>query len=760
MERNRDPRVTRLILLRLLIVVLAAVLIGRLWQLQMVAGEKYRLLADANRLRDVDLPAPRGVIYDRNGEILARNRPSFTVEVVPGDLPEDEPGEPAGSGDAQVLDRLLAILARPVEGIPLSVQSSPTSSPTPIPSPTSKPVKGKATPAPTPDPRSVIKERDPWVMPRTDIEQKIADGRLGGAYRPITVARYINEETAFLIAEDAVDLPGVQLVLEPIRDYPSGDLTSHIIGYMGHIPESQLADYESAGYAQNDQVGLTALELSLEDELRGTPSQQTIEVDVNGRKVRTVGEQKAAVPGRNVVLSLDLQLQDVATKALQAAFAKSSGFTKADQGAVVALDPRNGKILALVSLPSYDNNLFAKGITDEAYKALLSDPLLPMYNQAIAGMYPPGSTFKIIMASGGLQEGIINANSKLGDGFDGSNDGVIWVPNDFAPWDQSLAQPFYSWTHKYGYGHGLHNVRHALTVSDDIFFYELGGGYRDRFQGLGSKLIGDYAKAFGLGAPTGIELLGEASGLVPTSKWKRLNYAESWLTGDTYNMSIGQGFVLATPLQMANVTAAIANRGTLYQPQLVDHLTDENGETVRPFAPKLLRTVPVDPKNVDVVREGMYGAINFPDGTATNVKVPGVVIAGKTGTAEFFRDWNKDGKPDRDDHDNLPTHAWFTSFAPYIDPEIVVTVFIANGGEGSLVASPVANEVLKAYFAEKNAANQPQGEVVGTQPTPNQVAGSGPAPAQPAGENATPATPATGQPATELPTAAPAGAGQ
>ncbi len=496
------------------------------------------------------------------------------------------------------------------------------------------------------------------------------------------MARYINEETAFLIAEDSVNLPGVQLVLEPIRDYPSGSLTAHIVGYMGHIPEDQLPDYESRGYAQNDQVGLTALELGFENEMRGTPSQQTIEVDVNGRKVRTVGEPKAAIPGSNLVLSLDLRLQEAATKALQAAFDRSSGFTKANQGSVIALDPRNGKVLALVSLPSYDNNLFAKGITDEAYSALLKDPLLPMYDQTIAGMYPPGSTFKIIMASGGLQEGVINANTKLGDGWDGANDGIIWVPNDFAPWDQSLAQPFYSWTHKYGYGHGLNNVKHALSVSDDIFFYELGGGYRDIFQGLGSKRIGEYAKSFGLGAPTGIELLGESSGLVPTSKWKRVNYAESWLTGDTYNMSIGQGYVLSTPLQMANATAAIANRGTLYQPQLVDHLTDDKGEVVRPFEPKVLRTVPVDPKNLDAVREGMYGAINFPYGTATRVKVPGVLLAGKTGTAEFFRDWNKDGKPDRDDKDNLPTHAWFTSFAPYVDPEIVVTVFIANGGEG------------------------------------------------------------------------------
>ena len=699
MLEPRERKYSRLGLLRLVVVVVVLTLIGRLWQIQMVAGEKYRLLADQNRLRDMDVTAPRGVIYDRNGEILARNRPSFSVVVVPGDLPEDAEDEAEGTGDARVLNRLLAILNRPASGA------------LPSPTPTAAAgAKGKTAPAPTPNPASVIRERDPWIMPRAEIETKIADGRLGGAYRSITVARYIREATAFLIAEDAVNLPGVQLVLEPIRDYPSGALTSHIVGYMGHIPEHLVAEYEEQGYQQNDQVGLTALENSFEDELRGEPSEQIIEVDVHGRRVRTVGEPKPAVPGHNLVLSIDLTLQEVTTRALQISLDNSSGFTKASQGVVIALDPRNGKVLALVSLPSYDNNLFAKGITTEAYTALLNDPLLPMFNQAVAGQYPPGSTFKIIMAAAGLQEAVITVNTRLGDGFDGTNDGIIWVPNDFAPWDQSLAQPFYSWTHKYGYGHGLDDVRHALAVSDDIFFYMLGGGYRDRFEGLGSKRMGDYAKMFGLGAATGIELQGEAAGLVPTSKWKRINYAESWLTGDTYNMSIGQGYVLATPIQMANATAAIANRGTLYKPQLVDHLTDDAGEVVRPFQAEVLQEVAVDPRYIDVVREGMYGAMNFPYGTATRIRVPGVVLAGKTGTAEFARDWNKDGQPDRDDKGNLPTHAWFTAFAPYVDPEIVVTVFVMNGGEGSSVAAPVAGEVLNAYFAAKKQAAETAGD--------------------------------------------------
>lgn len=690
MRHTRRAAGTRLFLLQVLVGLTAVVLVGRLWQLQMVAGEQYRLLSDRNRLRQVDIAAPRGVIYDSRGQILARNRPSFTVVVIPADLPKDKSGVPDEERQSALLDRLMALLATPGQGV--------TPTPTPTPEAARKQPAGAAA-----DSVFVIREREPWVMPRAEIEQKIADALLGGAYRPITVARYIREETAFLIAEDAINLPGVQLELEPIRDYPTGALTSHIIGHMGHIPQDQLQRYQELGYQMNDQIGLTGLEATFESELRGIPGRQTIEVDVHGRRVRTIGQGNPAVPGHNLVLNVDVALQRAATEALQAALDNSSGFTKATQGVVIALNPRNGKVLALVSLPSYDNNLFAKGITAEAWQALNTDPNLPLFDRAIGGQYPPGSVFKIIVAAAGLQEGVISTRSLLGDGFDGRNDGIIWLPNQYFPWDASLAQPFYSWTHKYGYGHGLHNIKNALAVSDDIFFYLLGGGYPDRYKGLGSKKIGEYARMFGLGAPTGIELLGEARGLVPDSRWKRLNYAENWLTGDTYNMSIGQGYILASPLQMANATAAVANRGYLWKPQLVDYITDDEGNVVRPFQPVLLREVPVDPALLDVVREGMYGAVNWPQGTATRVRVPGVTVAGKTGTAEYFRDDNKDGKEDRDAKGNLPVHAWFSCFAPYIDPEIVVTVFIANGGEGSSVAAPVAAQVLNAYFGGKGA---------------------------------------------------------
>ena len=596
MRGTKLPARGRLLILQAVIVVIIAVLIGRLWQLQMITGERYRVLSDRNRLREVDVAAPRGVIYDRDGQILARNRPSFSVVLVPGDLPQDKEGDAEGAAAAAVVDRLLEILNRPAPVLTTAPE------PTPIPGDAEIEPNVTATPAPqkkpsaSPTPILAIQERSAWVMPRDEIDTKIIEGELGGAYRPVTVARYIQEATAFLLAEDAVNLPGVQLVLEPIRDYPSGALTSHIVGYMGHIPEDQLAQYKDQGYRQDEQVGLAGLETSFEDALRGKPSRQTIEVDVHGRRVRTVGEPDPAQPGHNLVLSLDLDLQRAATEALQEALDKSEGFTKATQGVAIAMDPRNGKILALVSLPGYDNNLFAKGITTEAWNALTSDPNLPLFNRAISGQYPPGSVFKTIVAAGGLQEGTITARSRLGDGFDGSNDGVIWLPNEYFPWDRSMAQPFVSWNAKLGFGHGMITVRDALAVSDDIFFYELGGGYPDRFVGLGSKGIGEYARAFGLDEVTGIDVPGEASGHVPDSKWKRHTYAENWLTGDTYNMSIGQGYLLTTPLQMASATAAVANRGSLWKPQILDHITDDKGNVVQPFQPKLLREVPVDPE--------------------------------------------------------------------------------------------------------------------------------------------------------------------
>jgi len=636
------------------------VLAGQLWRLQIVQGDTYRWKANHNRFRVVSLQAPRGVIYDRQGVILARNRPRYQVAVVPEDLPQ------GGAERERVLRRLLRLL-----------RTSPSTE------------TMQATP-PSDETSSPSAETLPSLE---ELEAQIAEASKGGSFRPLLVSDNVSRDVALVIEEEGPDLPGVQVIVQPRREYPSGALTSHIIGYTGPIPRESVDAYVERGYAPTDQVGLAGLEFTFEDELRGQAGYRLIVVDVHGREVRTVGQPQMPIPGHNLILTIDLELQQAAEEALR----HGLQMAHSRAGVVIAMDPRDGAVLAMVSLPSYDNNLFAKGISAEEYAALSEDPDRPLVNHAISGIYPPGSTFKIIPAAAGLEEGVITPGALLGDGEDGANDGVIWLPNKYFPEDRQQDQPFYCWSHKYGYGHGRVNLVQAIALSCDIFFYQLAGGYHE-FEGLGVETLDRYARLFGLGEVTGIDLPGEHPGLVPDPKWKRLTYAENWVTGDTYNMAIGQGFILATPLQMLNATAAVANGGYLYRPQLVYQVTDAEGKVYRAFAPELIRELPIAPEHLTLVREGMYQAVNWEHGTATKAALPDIAVAGKTGTAEFFIDRNQDGWPDRDAKGNLPTHAWFTAFAPYEDPEIALVVFIEGGGEGSSTAVPVAAEILQAYF--------------------------------------------------------------
>jgi penicillin-binding protein 2 len=646
MKQDRPALFRRFWVYRGFIFLTFLVLIGQLWRLQIDQGAFYRRLADHNRLRRITVPGPRGVIYDRNGHILVRNRPSFVVALVPADLPEDPEEE------AAVIHRLAELLDAPTE---------PTA-------------PGKSLPA-----LGGALPRFRLRLSEAEMREHVANARLGNAYMPVPVATQIDRELAFQVEELRHTLPGVHVIVEPVREYLAGPLMAHLLGYMGPIPEAEADTYAEKGYSPNDLVGLTGLEYTYEQELRGRAGSRLIEVDVLGREVRTVAEESAPVPGHNLILTIDLTLQT----AMEAALRKGLEAAQSKSGVAIAMNPQTGEILGMVSLPSYDNNLFARGIRMEEYTALLHDPKHPLVNHAISGLYPPGSTFKIIPAAGALEEGIINAGTTIYD------EGVLWLPNQYFPNDPSQAQPFYCWIHKYGRGHGNVNVISALAVSCDVFFYVVAGGYQN-FQGLGIELLNYYAHQFGLGELSGIDLPAENPGLVPDPRWKRINLAESWVTGDTYNMAIGQGFVLATPLQILNATAAIANGGSLYRPQVVRQILDADGNVVRDFQPRLIRQIPVSPENLELVRQGMYAAVHWPNGTGYKANVPGLEVAGKTGTAEFAGP--------RDEKGNLPTHAWFTAFAPYTDPEIAVVVFIEGGGEGSAVAAPIAAEILKAYF--------------------------------------------------------------
>lgn len=636
------------------------VLVGQLWRLQMVQGDYYQQAADVNRFRLARTLAPRGVIYDRRGYLLVRNKPELSVSVIPAYLPQDE------SEREDLLLRLAELIDMPIVG------RSPQ------------------------DPQDIQRfNKDGSAVGIRDLLAKAEVA----PYRPAHLKTGIPREVALVLEEEHLDWPGVQVEVEPVREYLYGALLAHVLGYVGPVPEEQAGLYKAQGYDPNqDRVGLTGVEYSFEDDLRGYDGQKLIEVDVAGREIRIAGEPQSAVAGDNLRLSLDLDLQqameDVLNRHLRTYYKR--------QGVAIAMNPQTGEILGMVSLPSYDNNEFTSGISSKAFRALQEDPYRPLVNHAISGQFPPGSTFKIIVAAGALEEQVVTTQTRLYCG------GIMWLPNRFYPEDPSLAQPFYCWIHHDYHGsHGSLGIVAALAQSCDIFFYQVGGGYRDRFEGLGEERLGTYAELFGMGSRTGIDLPGEAPGLIPTVKWKRLNYSESWVTGDTYNMAIGQGFVLATPLQVLNATAAVANGGTLYRPQLVREVVDDEGKIVRAFVPDVIRRLPISAENLSIVQQGMRGVVGGAGATARAINVPGIAVAGKTGTSEFFIDSNKDGLPDRDREGHLPIHAWFTAYAPYDDPEIALTVFVFGGGEGSAVAVPIANDILNHYFGRDRTESAP-----------------------------------------------------
>jgi penicillin-binding protein 2 len=424
-------------------------------------------------------------------------------------------------------------------------------------------------------------------------------------------------------------------------------------------------------------VGVEATQESL---LAGFKGSKHVEVNVFEREVAVIAS-RPPVQGHSIVLTLDLELQRQVERALR----EGMRIAGSPVGVAIAMDPRTGEVLALVSLPAYDNNLFSGGISYADYAALSSDPRYPLVNHAIGGQYPPGSTFKIISAAAVLEEGVVHRNSTV------SCTGTMWLPSRIFPNDPRYAQPFRCWNLA---GHGALNVVGALRQSCNIYFYQVVGGFREQ-RGLGIEGLAHYAAMFGFGEPTGIQLAGEVGGLLPSERWKRQNYGEIWYTGDSYNAAIGQGYILSTPLQMLNATAAVANGGTLYRPQLVRQVIDADGRVVKALVPEPIRHVDVSPEYMALIGQGMREAVTF--GTAWRARLPGVAVAGKTGTAEYFA-LDDEGNVIVDERGYRPTHAWFAAYAPYEDPEIALVVFLAGGGEGSQTAAPVAADILRIYF--------------------------------------------------------------
>ncbi len=623
-DPQKKPGISRrLFLLRGGIVLAFTLLSGQLWKLQIVEGRSFRQLADINRFRVSPVDAPRGVIYDRNHKIVAANTPSFQVSIVPAALPKDDPG--------RVYTELGGLLN---------------------------------------------------VVP-TDIADKVSKRR-GDDFTPVIIKSDVERDVVLRVEERHLRLPGVIVLPESSRLYPYGPLLSHILGYMLPITEEQLAAHQNdreAGYRAEDRIGAAGIEATYEKELRGKPGKKLYEVDATERPVNDL-RIDSPDPGHNLTLSIDVDLQKDVAKILADAMAKK----KADSAVALVMDPRNGQILALVSLPSYDNNLFSGRVRPSELDKVLNDPLKPMINYAISGTFAPGSTFKLVTATGSLQEGVANANTKI------LCEGALIIPNQYNP---ALSTRLPCWG-----VHGLQDFVTGLANSCDVYYFSLGGGNpSQKFDGLGNDRLAKWAKLMGYGAPTGIDLPGEVDGLVPTPQWKQDTWGEDWLKGDTYNMSIGQGFVLATPLQVANVTNAIANGGILFEPRVVASIRDAEDNLIRNVEPTVIRKLSISDTNLDLIRQAMIRIPRNDDTKANNI--PALKVAGKTGTAEF--------PGVRDAKGILPTHGWFTAYAPYDDPQVTVTVFLQKGG-GPSDAFPTAMKIFKRYFSysEPVATPSPQ----------------------------------------------------
>jgi penicillin-binding protein 2 len=491
---------------------------------------------------------------------------------------------------------------------------------------------------------------------KDDLKKKIEKVEQN-SYQPLLILGNIDKEKALIIKEKIKKIDGVNLEKNAIRNYVDGIYFSHIIGYSGKIDERELENHPD--YMLTDTIGKSGLEFSYERELRGTYGKQEIEVDSFGKRIRTIKRQDPQ-DGYDLVLNIDSELQKKIYKEIE----KINKKTETKAGAAVALDPKTGAVLALVSLPSYDNNLFAGGISNDKYNKLLDNKSNPLFNRAISGEYPPGSTIKPLIGAAALQERIVSPYKTIVD------KGVIYVgPYKFLDWR----------------AHGIVDLTKAIAQSCNVYFYAIGGGYGD-IKGLGIKKIKKYANLFGLGNLLGIDIPGEKAGLVPNKEWKKEVKSEKWYVGDTYHVSIGQGDILATPLQIAAYTAAIANGGKLLQPQIVDKIINSNGDLVKNVKPRVIRENFIDDENIKWIQKGMRE--NVVSGSGRLLYNLPVKAAGKTGTAQYAG--------------NKKTHAWYTSYVPYDNPEIVLTVIIEGGGEGHQTAVPVVKEVFEWYFGDKS----------------------------------------------------------
>jgi penicillin-binding protein 2 len=489
------------------------------------------------------------------------------------------------------------------------------------------------------------------------ISQAQDEGR--PAYDPITVDERLTWPQVVALETHQLELPGVSLQVTPRRHYLYGDLAAHLLGYVGETTQADLV--KLAGYHMGDEIGKFGLERGWEPFLRGVSGGQEIEVDAVGRRLRLLREVPDR-PGQSVVLTIDLDLQQAAEKAL------------GDRaGALVALDPNSGEILAMASHPGFDPNLFgAGGISGGGWRKLMTDPNHPLQNRAIQGTYPPGSVFKIIDTIAGLEEGTLKESTGYACA------GGIWYGHrEYRCWRKQ--------------GHGGLTLHRAIVESCDVYFYNVGIH-------LGIDRLAKWAHLLGFGVPTGIELDNEKGGVVPSSVWKQKRFHERWYPAETLSVAIGQGYVNATPLELAQLAEQVANGGIRYKPHFVKLVEALDGGIRQAYEPEIEGRVDIDPHVLQVVRDGMEGVVNGPGGTAHKAQLPGIIVCGKTGTAQVVKEGEGSRLPEEKQPERFRDHAWFIAFAPKDHPRIAVACLVEHGGHGGSAAAPPVHDVLAKFF--------------------------------------------------------------
>lgn len=685
------------------------VFVIRLFILQIIERDEWVAKAQENSVETFNIQALRGVMYDRNGTMLARNVAAYNIVLTAANLPDDQ------GATQQIFRELSEYIGMPVN-------------------------------------RSEISPENPYVPCISDhgIQQIAEYGEASSPYRPVKVKCDVNQNVAMTLQEKAADWPGISVEIEAIRDYPTDSLTSNLIGFLGPIPANQEQEYRDAGFVPNrDKVGYAGLELEYNELLAGKNGLRVSEVDVAGQVTRSDIEPPIeAQPGESIKLTIDTRLQQATETILETEMQDWNNFfgkTVYSSGVVIAINPTTGEILSMVSYPNYENQRMTRFIPAYYYDQLIKDPTNPLLNHAVGDVLPAGSVFKLATALGGLNEGVVTPEQII------EAPPKLEVTEKYYANDPGKSREFVDWNKA---GFGQLDFVHALANSSNVYFYKVGGGYKEEIpDGLGICRLKTYAEALGYGDAPGLGLPDEEDGLLPDPAWKRITHSESWSSGDTYISSVGQGYVLATPIQVLVSAAIIANNGKYMQPTLIREILDSEGNVlnkwrtpegdivdspvegsiqVSPFTPNVKWDITTDPviqeygettvrgcepipgqkKTVqpwvlEKIREGMRLAVT--EGTLM-ARFEGETIpaAGKTGTAEYCDKYAQE--QNRCQYGNWPTHAWTVAFAPYENPEIAVVAFVYNGGEGSSVAGPIVRRVLDAYFELKavdNAAQNP-----------------------------------------------------